>query len=185
MTSLEGLLFPDTYQVAANETTDSVVRRMVGLMDRVAATEGVDQAPDRLGLTPYQVLIVASIIEREAKVDEDRGKIARVVYNRLRDHMALEIDATLLYAAPPGTNGVTQQLIDSLNSPYNTYKNFGLPPTPIANPGRASIHAAMNPTDGPWKYYVLADASGRHAFATTLAEHQANVAAAKAKGLLP
>ena len=185
ITSLEGLLFPDTYQVAGNETADSVVKRMVGLMDRVAATESIDEAPDRLGVTPYQVLIIASIIEREAKVGEDRGKIARVIYNRLRDHMLLEIDATLLYAAPDGTTGVTKQLIDSLDSPYNTYKVFGLPPTPIASPGRASIRAAMNPTDGPWLYYVIADASGRHAFATTLAEHDRNVAAARALGLIP
>jgi UPF0755 protein len=183
--NLEGLLFPDTYQVAANETADSVVRRMVGLMDRVAAQQGIDEAPDRLGVTPYQVLVIASIIEREAKVDVDRGKIARVIYNRLRDGEALQIDATVLYGAPDGTTSLTKELIDTLDSPYNTYKVAGLPPTPIAMPGKASIRAALNPTVGDWKFYVLIDADGHHAFANTLAEHEANVATARAKGLVP
>jgi len=183
--NLEGLLFPDTYQVAGTEAADSVVKRMVGLMDRVAAQEGIDQAPDRLGVTPYQVLVIASIIEREAKVDADRAKIARVIYNRLHDGMALQIDSTVLYAAPPGTDKVTQALIASITSPYNTYKVAGLPPTPIAMPGRASIHAALNPADGTWRYYVLISPDGHHAFATTQAEHQKNVELAKAKGLLP
>jgi UPF0755 protein len=183
--NLEGLLFPDTYQVAANETADSVVRRMVSLMDRVAAQQGIDEAPDRLGVTPYQVLVIASIIEREAKVDVDRGKIARVIYNRLRDGEPLQIDATVLYAAPDGTTSLTKELIDTITSPYNTYKVAGLPPTPIAMPGKASIRAALNPTAGDWKFYVLIDADGHHAFANTLAEHGANVAIARAKGLVP
>lgn len=183
-TNLEGLLFPDTYNVSGTETEGQVLSRMVNLMDRVGLKEDIDLAPSRVGLTPYQVLIVASMIEKEAKVPEDRPKIARVIYNRLFLGSTLDIDATLIYASGGTATAITQAMKDS-DSPYNTYKVKGLPPTPIANPGRASIHAAMNPATGPWLFYVLADNDGRHAFATTLAEHERNVAAARAAGVIP
>ena len=195
--SLEGLLFPDTYQIAGNETEVDVVARLAQLMERVGRQEGVDQAPTRLLRTPYEVLVIASMIEREAKVDEDRAKIARVIYNRLALGMPLQIDATLFYGQD------AERPFDELkatDSPYNTYMYAGLPPTPIANPGRASIHAAMNPapnpalddpicqglapTDCQYLYYVLAGEDGHHEFAATLAQHEANVAAARAAGLL-
>jgi UPF0755 protein len=99
--SLEGLLFPDTYQVAGNETEADVVQRLVDLMERVGRQEGVDQAKTRLLREPYEVLIIASMIEREAAVDEDRAKIARVIYNRLSRGMPLQIDATLYYLPVP------------------------------------------------------------------------------------
>jgi UPF0755 protein len=196
--SLEGLLFPDTYQVSNGETEAQVARRMVTLMERVGRQENIDAAPKSIGFTPYQVLIIASMIEREAKVDADRSKIARVIYNRLYLGMPLQIDATLLYNQP-STKTFAQ--LKATDTPYNTYMHKGLPPTPIANPGRASIHAALNAAANPSKgdplcvglpsgvpcvylYYVLADSDGRHVFAVTAQQHEANVAKARAKGLL-
>ena len=196
VTSLEGLLFPDTYQVSNSETPRQVVSRMVGLMERVGRQEGITDAP--FYLTPYQVLIVASMIEREAKVDEDRPKIARVIYNRLGRDMPLQIDATLYYQQNPD---LPFSLLKATDTPYNTYMYTGLPPTPIANPGRASIRAALNPANDPPQgdpicaalpdprncpllYYVIADEDGRHAFASTVEQHEANVERAREAGLL-
>ncbi|HEX9260332.1 MAG TPA: endolytic transglycosylase MltG [Acidimicrobiales bacterium] len=193
VTSLEGLLFPDTYQIAGNETEEAVVKRMVKLMERVAVREGIGQAPQRLGVSPYQILVIASLIEREAKVDSERPMIARVIYNRLLLGIPLQVDASLYYGQDPNTPFAT---LRELDSPYNLYKVKGLPPTPIANPGRASIKAALFPSSNPdpkecpgakscaWLYYVLADEDGNHAFATNLADHERNVARARAAGLL-
>jgi UPF0755 protein len=196
--TLEGLLFPDTYQVSNGETEAQVARRMVTLMERVGGQENLDTLSKQQGLTPYQVLIVASMIEREAKVDADRAKIARVIYNRLYLGMPLQIDATLLYNQP-STKTFAQ--LKATDTPYNTYLHKGLPPTPIANPGRASIRAALNPAANPSKgdplcvglpvgtpcvylYYVVADSDGRHVFAVTVQQHDANVAKARKNGLL-
>jgi UPF0755 protein len=193
VTNLEGLLFPDTYQIGGNENEGQIVTRLVQQMERVANREGIADAPQELGMTPYQVLVIASMIEREAGVDADRPMIARVIYNRLFLGMPLQIDATLFYGAPAGLD--FGDLIER-DSPYNTYKVTGLPPTPIANPGRASIEAALNPAPNPdpsvcggaepclWLYYVLAAEDGSHVFATNVEEHEANVARARAQGLL-
>lgn len=196
-TSLEGLLFPDTYLVSGDETATQVLQRMITLMEDVAREEGLDQSQSKVGFSPYKVLIIASMIEREARLDEDRAKIARVIYNRLESGMPLQIDATLYYGAP---EGATFADLKAIEGPYNTYLKKGLPPTPIASPGRASIRAALNPANNPaasdplcaqvpkpcrYLYYVLADTDGRHVFATTLAQHEANVEAARAAGILP
>jgi len=119
---------------------------MVDLMDLVVRQEDVATKAQALGLSPYQVLIIASMIEREAKVDEDRPKIARVIINRFQMGMPLQIDATLLYGHPAGT---PISDVINLDTPYNTYLHTGLPLTPIANPGRASIQAAVNPAPDP------------------------------------
>ena len=103
-TSLEGLLFPDTYRISADETPAHIAQRMIDLMDLVVRQEDVAAKAEALGLSPYQVLIIASMIEREAKVDEDRPKIARVILNRFQMGMPLQIDATLLYGQPAGTS---------------------------------------------------------------------------------
>jgi UPF0755 protein len=202
VTSLEGLVFPDTYQIAGNEDELKVLQRLVKQMDRVGLREGLDQAPDKVGHTPYEVLVVASLVEREAKVDDDRAKIARVIWNRLdsKDPFPLQIDASLYYGQDPATPFATLKAIES---PYNLYLHPGLPPTPIANPGAASIRAALNPAPDPpqsacpadpkskkvvachYLYYVLADKDGHHAFATSLDEHNKNVAKAKAAGVVP
>jgi len=183
--SMEGLLFPDTYFIGSKDTEETVLERMIKQMDAVATKEGIEAAPDTVGITPYQVLVVASMIEREAKVSDDRAKVARVIYNRLAKNMNLQIDATVLYALGGGTPGapLTQAQIANTVSPYNTYNVTGLPPTPIALPGRASIDAALHPADGAWLYYVTVDKDGHLAFANTLQEHQANIALAKRNGV--
>jgi UPF0755 protein len=197
VSTLEGLLFPDTYQVSGDESEAQVVQRMVALLERVARQVGLEDSQKLVGVSPYKALIVASMIEREAKVGVDRAKIARVIYNRLEIGMKLQIDATLYYNAPIDASFID---LKALDSPYNTYLYKGLPPTPIASPGRAAIDAALHPAPNPssgdaicqgapspcrYLYYVLSDADGGHAFAATLAQHEANVATAKAAGLLP
>ena len=196
--TLEGLLFPDTYQIAGDETPAQVAQRMVDLMERVVLQEDIAKAAKRLGRTPYEILIVASMVEREAKTDIDRPRIARVIYNRLELKRLLQIDATLYYGRDPETPFAELKAIES---PYNTYLVMGLPPTPIANPGRASIEAAVAPAPDPssgdpmcrelaageecrYLYYVLSDSKGNHAFAATEEQHNANVERARAAGLL-
>lgn len=197
--SLEGLLFPDTYQVSNADNEGQVIERMIELMERVALQEELELRSSALGISPYEALIIASMIEREAKVDGDRALIARVIYNRLELGMNLEIDATLYYGSPTDTPFAALKAKDF---PYNTYIYAGLPPTPIANPGRASIRAALNPAPNPssgnelcevlddptvgcnYLYYVLADDDGSHAFAVTYDQHLENVDRARARGLL-
>jgi UPF0755 protein len=183
VTSLEGLLFPDTYRVDENEDEQTVLARMVSTLDQVATELGYADAAARVGREPYEVLIIASLVEAEAKVDGDRAKIARVIYNRLAQNMTLGIDATVYYALQRRGGGLTRSDLE-VESPYNTRVNPGLPPTPIGLPGRASLEAAINPEPGPWLYYVLADEEGNHAFSESFAEFQRNVADAREKGLL-
>ncbi|MEY3656924.1 MAG: hypothetical protein RL114_1282 [Actinomycetota bacterium] len=197
--TLEGLLFPDTYQVSGDGSESRVVSTMASMMERVARQVDLTAGAKLRGYSPYQILIIASLIEREAKVAADRPKIAQVIYNRLAAKMPLEIDAAVKYGQDPAMSWTDMKATDT---PYNTYINKGLPPTPIANPGRASIQAALAPAGAPPKadeacvglaagvkcqylFYVLANAEGGHAFATTYEQHLANVAKAKAAGLLP
>jgi UPF0755 protein len=196
--SLEGLLFPDTYQVSNGESERQVVARMVRLTERVGRQEGLDDPLLRGSLSPYEVLVIASLIEREARFDSDRPLIARVILNRLELGMPLEIDASLYYGQDPRTPFAT---LRSLDTPYNTYLHGGLPPTPIANPGRASIRAALNPAVDPspgdvvcralpdptkcrYLYYVISDRAGHHVFAATPEQHAENVRRAREAGLL-
>ena len=196
--TLEGLLFPDTYQISNSESEAQVVERMVALMERVARQENLEARAAEIGLTPYEVFIIASMIEREAKLDEDRPKISAVIRNRLFVEMPLEIDATLYFGQDPDTPFSVLRQIDS---PYNTYMYGGLPPTPIANPGRASIRAALNPAPPPppsdpmcqeledptrcfYFFYVLSDRNGGHTFAHTFEQHERNVERSRELGLL-
>jgi UPF0755 protein len=183
VTNMEGLLFPDTYRVDQNEDEQAVLARMVTKLDEVATELGYADAAARVGRQPYEVLIVASLVEAEAKVDGDRAKIARVIYNRLQQGMTLGIDATVYYALQRKGGPLTRTDL-AVDSPYNTRVNPGLPPTPIGLPGRASLEAAINPEPGPWLYYVLSDEEGHHAFSESYEEFQRNVAEAREKGLL-
>lgn len=199
VTSLEGLLFPDTYQISGDDTESRVVTRLVSMMERVARQVDLAAGAKARGFRPYEILIIASLIEREAKVATDRSKIAQVIYNRLAKKMRLEIDASVKYGQDPAMTWTEMKATDT---PYNTYINAGLPPTPIANPGKASIQAALAPFGTPpasdaacvglvvgvkceYLYYVLADAAGGHVFATTYDQHLLNVEKAKTAGLLP
>ncbi len=178
VTSLEGLLFPDTYFIGANESEESILTRLVARFDEVADEAGLGAAA-----APYDVVRVAALIQTEAKLAEDAPLISAVIANRLRDGMLLQIDATLCYAKG-GCPPVPTVADKAIASPYNTYRFPGLPPTPIASVTKASLEAALAPADVDFLFYVLSDANGKHAFATTLAEHNRNVAAARAKGLL-
>jgi UPF0755 protein len=177
---LEGLLFPQTYRIDKDDTPVTVLQQMLDQLQSVMSNHDLRAAPQRL--TPYQVLIVASMIEREAKVPADRPKIARVIYNRLAAHQRLQVDATVQYAL-----GTSRRLSDrdlAVNSPYNTYLHEGLPPTPIASPGEDSIRAALQPAAGPWLFYVLISKDGRHAFTNSAAEFARLKDEARKKGLL-
>ena len=198
-TSLEGLLFPDTYQISGDDTESRVVARLVSMMERVSRQVELTAGAKARGFSPYEILIIASLIEREAKVATDRSKIAQVIYNRLAKKMKLEIDASVKYGQDPTMSWTDMKATDT---PYNTYINKGLPPTPIANPGKASIQAALAPFGSPpasdqactglpagvkceYLYYVLADEAGGHVFATTYEQHLLNVEKSKTAGLLP
>jgi UPF0755 protein len=201
---MEGLLFPDTYQVSNGENEAQVLQRMIVQMERVGNQEDILTKGQQRGQDPYGILIIASLIEREAKTDEDRPKIARVIYNRLARNMPLAIDASVRYGTQQAgldPNEVPFDVQTDTPGYWNTYQNIGLPATPIANPGRESIRAALNPAPNPgvgdplcvglpddvaceYLYYVLANEEGGHAFAVTGEQHQANVDAAAAAGLL-
>lgn len=206
VSTLEGLMFPATYQIGEDESSNerAMVQRLVNTMDDVILELGVDQGltlENGLQLSPYELVIVASMIEEEAKLDEDRAKIARVIYNRLIDGEALGIDATTIYGVhlrrcsqdPRCSNPSTefswydpellQSQLDDTTDPYNSRVVPGLPPTPISSPGRASLSAALNPEPGPWKWYVLVDEEGRHFFTDSFAEFESAKAEAIANGI--
>ena len=153
--SLEGFLFPATYDFTRRTTTRQLVLAQLQAFRRNWSRVDLSYARSR-NLTSYDVLTIASMVEKEAVAPDERAKVARVIYNRLRIGMKLGIDATIRYALNvPGTESLRQSQLSS-NSPYNTRVHYGLPPTPIANPGLASIQAAAHPDPGNWLYYVAA-----------------------------
>ena len=172
-TTLEGFLFPETYQFIEGKTkADDVIRRMLDQFALESETLPWANAQE-LGVTEYEVVIIASMIEEEAKLGEERPVIAGVIYNRLREEMVLGIDATLLYDDPTPDGQLSLSDLE-FDSPYNTRINAGLPPTPIASPGRASLQAALSPATTEFFYYVLCGQDGHHEFGVTLADHVAN-----------
>lgn len=179
---LEGFLYPATYDVQPGSTAVQVLSLMV---QRFVAQAESDQLVPRsaaLGLTPYQVVTVASLIERESRLPEEYPKVARVVYNRLKDRMTLGIDASILYGLGR-TSGVLRESDLAKDTPYNTRLHLGLPPTPIASPGEVAIEAALQPAAGDWLYYVLADRSGRQLFTSSYQEFLRQKAKSQAEGL--
>jgi UPF0755 protein len=168
---LEGYLFPDTYQVPRRADAEAIARLMT---DRFMAELPGNPlaAAKRLGFSIPQIVTIASMIEREGKIDAERPLIASVIYNRLHRGMPLEIDATIEYALPHHKAELSLRDL-AIDSPYNTYQHAGLPPTPISNPGKASLDAAFHPAQTPYLYYVYRG-GGRHAFSTTLEQQQEN-----------
>lgn len=171
--SLEGFLFPSTYLVPLGASPQEVAAPMLAEFFKELPPDAQARAR-RLHVSVPQGVTVASLVEREAKSEIDRPRIAEVIYNRLRFGMPLQVDATIEYALPQHKSQLSFADL-KIDSPYNTYAHAGLPPTPIANPGRPSLEAAFHPSKGDDLYYVYCG-NGRHVFATTLAEHQANVA---------
>ncbi len=181
LTDWEGLLFPDTYEFSLSADATSILQRMASTMEQ--RVNSVDWSTvEALGLTPYDGIIIASLVETEVLLDIERPTVSSVIHNRLGLGMKLDIDATVLYAL--GTRDIAE-FDREVDSPYNTYLVGGLPPTPIAAPGRASLEGAANPEVTEYLFYVLSDLEGHHAFGVTLDEHNANVAKARADGVLP
>ncbi len=169
---LEGHLFPDTYEFLYAGNAAEVVARMLNRFADVIPSDWVTQAVKR-GLTGDQLITVASIIEREAKYDADRPLVASVIFNRLAEGMLLQMDATLEYVLPSHDGFYTYEEL-KYDSPYNTYLYPGLPPTPICNPGLASLNAAAHAPASTY-YYFLAKPDGHCVFARTFAEHTRNM----------
>ena len=155
----EGFLFPATYDLDPKESAKSVLTKLVTRWDKAADSVGLTAGAKKLGLTPYEALIVASLVQAEGHPD-DFTKVARVIYNRLDEdtwggtYGKLEMDATLNYALRKSDINLTLEELKNTDSPFNTYQNTGLPPTPINSPGEAAMAAALNPADGDWLWYV-------------------------------
>ncbi len=164
--SVEGFLFPDTYFFFPDATANDVIRTQLAQFDKEAKELDLVDKAKALGLTPYQVVVVASLIEEEARFPQDRVRVAEVIYNRLERGMLLQIDATTAYAVGKLGQKLTASDYAS-KSPYNTYVHKGLPPGPISNAGRDSLEAALNPAHGDLLYYVVIDAAGHEGFAST------------------
>jgi UPF0755 protein len=170
----EGYLFPSTYDLGPKETPKSILAGMVARWRQAAEDADLEARAQELGYTPGELMIVASLVEAEAARDEDRGKVARVIYNRLEGDETnglLQIDASVNYGLQQklGVALSTEQL--QQDTPYNTYTRPGLPPTPIEAPGDAAIAAAAHPTEGDWYYYVTTDLrTGETKFASTYDE---------------
>jgi UPF0755 protein len=179
--SLEGLTWPDTYAIGANETEEQILAKIVAQFDAKADAIGLGASgAANGGQTPYQAVVSASLIEAEAGTKEDAPLISAVIKNRLSDHTPLQIDATLCYAKG-GCPPIPTDADRKIDSPYNTYKVVGLPPTPIKTVSEVALRAALTPAAVAYRYYV-SDANGKTYYAVTLAEHEKNVAKARNAG---
>ena len=167
---LEGFLFPATYDVEPGATATQVLAQLVDRFEQAARTVGLVEGAQRLGVTPYEVVVVASLIEREVKRDEEYAQVARVVYNRLEQGIPLGIDASVLYGVGKTAGGELTASDLAKDTPYENRRRKGLPPTPIASPGEATLKGALNPVDGDLLYYVLADKQGRTFFTSDYQE---------------
>jgi UPF0755 protein len=174
--NLEGFLFPATYQFPRRVTPERVVEAMVKQFREVWGRIQKEQGA-AVGRSVSAVVTLASLVEKEARVGEERPLVAGVFHNRLKRGMALQCDPTVIYALELANkySGSLNSKDLQFKSPYNTYRNAGLPPGPIANPGEASLRAALHPSDADYLYFV-SNAQGGHVFSRTLAEHNGNVA---------
>ena len=173
---VEGFLFPATYEVDPGTTAQSLLRSMVTRFGVASTAVDLSAGARRLGRTPYEVLIVASLVQDEAR-GADQPKVAQVIYNRLAAGMPLQLDATVKYVTGANGSAFTSDAERHTASPYNTYLQPGLPPGPIDSPGQAAMRASLHPSAGNWLYYVTVNLdTGKTLYARTLAEHNAHVA---------
>ncbi|HVH21927.1 MAG TPA: endolytic transglycosylase MltG [Pseudonocardia sp.] len=177
---LEGLLVPGRYDVRPGQPAVDVLRGLLETSSARLEASGLVAGAQSIGSSPYQVLIISSLVEKEA-ITPDMAKVARVIYNRLGAGRRLELDSMVNY---PLDLQALRTTVDDRNAPgpYNSYLNTGLPPTPIAAPGREAIAAALAPEPGPWLYFVRCQTDGTSCFAETFTEHDTNVAQARANG---
>lgn len=169
--SLEGFLFPSTYEVYESHDESDVIKKMLEGFEKVYEKEIEEKISD-IGLSLNEIVTFASIVEREARVDKERPMMAGVIYNRLDIDMPLQVDATVQYALKERKERLLYKDLE-IESPYNTYIHNGLPPGPIASPGKESLIATMNPLDVDYFFYVLKkDESGEHIFTKTYEEHK-------------
>lgn len=165
---LEGFLFPDTYQITEEASAEDIIRIMLDNYERIWNSEFAESAKAS-GFDTYEIITIASLIEKEAMISAERPTIAGVIYNRLDRGMLLQMCASVIYSHEKHINVLSLEDL-KIDSPYNTYKYLGLPPGPIASPGRNSIKAALNPDNHSYYYYV-AKGDGSHQFSKTHAEH--------------
>jgi peptidoglycan lytic transglycosylase G len=179
----EGLLYPARYEIRPDDTPAEILQQMADeMVDRV---ESIDRSRfAELGITTYDALIIASLIQREAGVPGDRPLISSVIHNRLAAGMPLQIDATVVYALGGSPGRVLAEHLQ-IDSPWNTYRTTGLPPTPIGTVQIESLAAAVDPATTNYLYYVLVSKDGTHGFSETLEEHRQKIEQAKADGVLP
>jgi UPF0755 protein len=164
LTSLEGFLYPATYTFNPGTNPNDAVQQLISAYTSEDKRIGFATAAVKVGITPYQALIIASIAQAEVKFPADAPKVARVILNRIAQGKPLQIDATSAYAAKVQGLDPTKVVYSELAGPYNTYNNLGLPPTPIGSPGETSMQAAVNPAVGDWLFYVNDDAAGHLGF---------------------
>jgi UPF0755 protein len=180
---LEGLLGTGSYEIYPNESNKAILGQMINRFDQIAAKAGLNQAAAaKLHMTPYQIVTVSSIVQKEGYIPANMGPVARVIYNRLASGTPLQMDSTVLYSL--GQDGGTVTKADlKLNTPYNTYLHAGLPPTPICFPSPTAISAALSPPSGKWMFFEVVDKNGTEAFSDTFAQQLANEKLAQARGI--
>lgn len=178
--ALEGYLFPSTYEMKLDATAEDIINRMLQEMEkRISAIPNWEALMQQRGLDLNGLLTIASLVEREVVVDEERALVAGVIYNRIEEGMPLQIDATVQYALDKPKERLYYKDLE-IDSPYNTYKIAGLPPGPIASPSEASIQAALQPEASEYLYYVTKkDGTQTHLFGKTYEEHLANIEKSK------
>jgi UPF0755 protein len=180
--SLEGLIGDKTYLIPPSMTPRELARNMVDSFDTEAAKAGLTSSTTVNGLDPYQLIVAASIDVKEGEYSVNMPKVARVIFNRLASGMPLQMDSTVLYALGRDGGAVTSAM-EGIQSPYNTYLNTGLTPTPICTVSKAALHAVLNAPTGTWVYFELTNKDGQETFSTTFAQQLAAENLAKSRGL--
>lgn len=174
--SAEGLFLPETYHFPRGASDQQLLGQAYKLMQATLAEEWAERSEQSIVDTPYEALILASIVEKETARADERERIAGVFTRRIKKKMRLQTDPTVIYGIGPEFNGNLTRTNLQTDTPYNTYTRHGLPPTPIAMPGRAAIHAALNPASGDELFFVATGlGDGSHAFSVTIEEHEAAV----------